>query len=442
MTTHLANVKERRQHAGTLAFLVLVPLADVVAALLAYLYGATAGAWLVTFLVWCAVSLVAHLHYDLTATIFLILLIPFGLTVLVAEKADNKAAGCLLGLVLVGLWSVLHFLFHLQGISFVPNVDRFLFAFPNPRSFFTQLNPLGGLAWLVLHLLLHIGDDTPAATPPQQAPPPQQKPPAQHTDAASQKRGAQPPAVVESTLASTEPKASPEEQTEYLNPLSVGEDKWDILIACIGRYEEALTRLRPLPFSHLKVPPRRRLRYVSRGYQVIWHGFKLVLTEPLLDPTNDRRLETGLARALWDYNSPDLWTRLVLSLYPEPSGCLTFPLMLFGGFIWLPTVIKDLLGWDDWRADRELAKDRFAWACGAGETLLHQIRQLRAAGLEEPDPHLPRYVERQGQLEALLKDEQRQMVAQDLTPVQPLVGQPAAQAALKPGTSRTQPRQA
>lgn len=164
MATRLANVKERRTHAGTLAFLVLVPLADVVAALLAYLYGATAGAWLVTSLAWCAVNLVAFLHSDLTATIFFILLILCGLTVLLAKKGDNKAAGCLLSPLLIGLWLLLHFVFHVLGNSFVPNVDRFLFAFPNPRSFFTQLYPLGGLAWLVLHLLLHIDDDTPAAT--------------------------------------------------------------------------------------------------------------------------------------------------------------------------------------------------------------------------------------------------------------------------------------
>src|SRR5271157_3167133 len=165
MATHLANVKERRTHGGTLAFLVLVPLVDVIAALLAYLYGATAGAWLVTFLAWCAVSLVAHLHSDLTATIFLILLIPFGLVVLLAKKADNKAAAFLLGLVLVCLWSLLHFLFHIQGNSFVPNVDRFLFAFPNPRSFFTQLYPLVGLLWLAIHLLLHREGDTPGGKP-------------------------------------------------------------------------------------------------------------------------------------------------------------------------------------------------------------------------------------------------------------------------------------
>ena len=277
MATHLANAKERHTHAGTLAFLVLVPLADVVAALLAYLYGATAGAWLATLLVWCAVSLVAYLHADLTATIFIILLIPCGLTVLLAKKVDNKAAGCLLSLPLIGLWLLLHFAFHVEGNSFIPNVDRFLFAFPNPRSFFTQLYPLGGLAWLALHLLLHIGDDTHATTPAQaraeqHALPQQEKPPARPSRAGSQAQGAQPLAVVESTLASNRPAPAQEEQTEYLNPLSVGEDKWDILMVCIGRYEEALTRLRPPPFAHLKVPPRRRLRYVSRGYQVIWHG--------------------------------------------------------------------------------------------------------------------------------------------------------------------------
>jgi hypothetical protein len=104
--------------------------------------------------------------------------------------------------------------------------------------------------------------------------------------------------------------------------------------------------------------------------------------------------------------------------------------------MWIPATITWALNSQGWRADRELAKDRFAWACGAGETLLHQIRQWIAAGLEEPDPHLPRYIERQGQLEALLKHEHSQMAEQDLTPAHPLVGQPAAQATLRPGTSR------
>ena len=434
MATRLANVKERRTHAGTLAFLVLVPLTDVAAALLAYVYGATIGALLETFLAWCAVSGGAHQHYDLTATIFAILLIPFGLVVLFAEKDEDKGAGCLVSLVLIGLWLLLHFVFHVQGDSFVPDLDRFRFPFPNPRTFFSQLYPLGGLAWLILHLLLH-SDFAPAAPPAEPPPSPSQQSTAKPSPA---KRGAQVPAVVESTLATASPK--PEEETVYLNPLSVGEEKWDILVACIKRYEEALTRLRPAPFSRLKWPPRSRLRYVSKGYQVIWHGRTLVLPEKLLDPANDRRLETSLARALWDYNSPDLWTRLVLSHYPESVGCLS-PLGTFVGvFIWLPSLVKDVLGWQDWRADRELTKDRFAWACGAGETLLHQIRQWMTAGLEEPDPHLPRLVERQGQLEALLKDEHRQMLAQDLTPTQPLVGHEMAPSAPQLGAARTKPR--
>ena len=70
--------------------------------------------------------------------------------------------------------------------------------------------------------------------------------------------------------------------------------------------------------------------------------------------------ESDLACALWDYNSPDLWARLVLSRYPVLSGCLTFPPMFICGFVWLPAVVKDSLGWDDWHVDRELVKDRFA----------------------------------------------------------------------------------
>ena len=446
MATHLANAKQRRRHAGTLAFVVLVGLADIAAGVLAYLYGSTIGAWLLTFVLWCVVSLGAHLHYDLTATIFLIPLILLALMVMLAKKADNKATAFLLCLPLIGLWLLLHFVFHLQGISFVPNLDRFTFALTGLQPFLAHPNPLTGLAWLTIHLLLHLGNDEPAQVPaPAKATAPTQ-PPQQQDElfrnlaraSFQATQGLQAPGVVESTLASNDP----EKQTVYLNPLTVGEDKWDILVGCIAHYEERLTRLYPLPIPRHKVPPRRRIYYVKEGNQVVWHWHKLVLTESLLDPINEHRLLTGLARALWDCNSPDLWVRLFLSLYPDTPGCLTIPTSLLGVFIWIPASVKWLLNYQDWRADRVLAKDRFAWACGAGETLLHQIRQWIAAGLEEPDPHLPRLVERRGRLEALLKGEHGEMLAQDLTPAQPLVGREAAQSAPKSRAACTPPRQA
>ncbi|HEY6406158.1 MAG TPA: hypothetical protein VIY29_01700 [Ktedonobacteraceae bacterium] len=421
MATRLANVKQRRRHAGALAFFALVGLSDVGAFVLAYLFGSTIGAWLLTFFWWGVVSLGAYLHDDLTATIFLLLLIPLTLMAVFAMKSANKAAAFLLSLLLVGLWLLLHFVFHAQGITpFIPNLDRFVFAPTGLQPCLAQPNPLFGLAWLAIHLLVHLGNNEPAHVPaPAKAPaaphPPESQEPlftrlARATSRAiSQEQGRHPPAVVESTLADTEAEPEPEKHTVYLNPLLVGEDKWDILAACIGRYEKALTRLYPKPIPRLKVPPRGRIFYVKEGNQIIWHWHTLVLTESLLDPHNDHRLETALARALWDYNSPDLWLKLFLSLYPEAPGCLALPMSLLGVFIWLPAAVKSLLRFQDWRADRVLAADRFAWACGAGETLLHQIRWWIAAGLEEPDLHLPRFVERKGQLEALLKDEQSQI---------------------------------
>jgi hypothetical protein len=440
MATRLAHAKQRRRHAGTLAFFVLVLAADIGACVLAYLYGATIGAWLLKVALWAIVNPVASLHYDLTTVIFLLLLIPVGLAALVlfAGEGKDQLAGGLLLLILVGLWCLLHFGFHVQGISFVPNLDRFTFAVTDPQPYLAAPNMWTGLVWLAVHLLLHGGSDETE----QQVPAPA-KVPTTATSASGQDelfrnlarasfqaaQGLPPSGIVESTLAKAPaPEAKAEEQTVYLNPLEVGEDKWDVLVGCIAFYEEHLTRLSPPPVSRLKVPPRKRIYYVSQGNQVIWHGHQLVLTESLLDPAHENRLLTGLARALWDCNSPDLWTRLFLSMYPDAPGCVIPPASLLGLFIWLPSTVKWALRYQDWRADRELAKDRFAWMCGAGETLLHQIRQWIAAGLEEPDPHLPRLVERQGQLEALLKAEHRQMLAQDLTPAQPLFGQEAPSA--------------
>ena len=139
----------------------------------------------------------------------------------------------------------------------------------------------------------------------------------------------------------------------------------------------------------------------------------------LLDPINENRLLTMLARRLWECNSPDRWLRLVMCAYPK-LGCLAIPLTLLGQFMILPAAAKRLLNWRDWRADRVLAADRFAWSSGQGERLLHQIAQWIDAGLEEPDPYLPRYAERRGHLEGLVRSEQTQMVNQGLTPAYPL----------------------
>ena len=434
MATHIAYAKQRRRHAGTLAFVVLVLAADIGASILAYLFGSTLGAWLLKVVQWALVNGIASLHHDLTTVIFLLLLIPVGFAALAlfAGEGKDQAAGGLLLLLLIGLWAVLHFGFHVQGISFVPDLDRFTFAITGPQPFLAAPNVITGLLWLAFHLLLHLGDEpTPVAAPakaPTPAPPVQQQDKLFENLARASFQAAQGlplSGVVESTLArkEPEPQAQAEEQTVYLNPLIVGEDKWDVLVGCIAYYEEHLTRLSPPPVSRLKVPPRTRIFHVSKGHQVIWHWHKLVLTDSLLDPIHENRLLTGLARALWDCNSPDLWTRIFLSLYPDAPGCLMFPGSLLGVFIWIPSTVKWALNYQDWRADRELAKDRFAVVCGAGETLLHQIRQWIDAGLEEPDPHLPRLVERKGQLEALLKEEHAQMRAQDLTPAQPLLGQ-------------------
>ena len=426
MATHIASAKRRRRHAGTLAFVILVLAADIAASILAYLFGSTLGAWLLKMVLGILIDAIAYLHHDLTTVIFLLLLIPVGFAALVLFAEDDikeQLTGGLLLLVLAGLWAILHFGFHVQGISFVPDLDRFTFALTGPQPFLAAPNRWTGLLWLAFHLWLHVGSEPTSVGPPAKAPtaaPPAPQPDQLFRDLArvsfQAAQGLPAPGVIESTLASKEPAA--EEQTVYLNPLTVGEEKWEVLVGCIAYYEEHLTRLFPAPVSHLKVPPRSRMFHVKEGNQVIWHWHQLVLGDFLLDPANERRLLTGLARALWDCNSPDLWTRIFLSMYPDTPGCLVIPGSLLGVFIWIPAAVKWALNYQDWRADRELAKDRFAWACGAGETLLHQIRQWIAAGLEEPDPSLPRLVERQGQLEALLREEERQMLAYGLTPPQ------------------------
>jgi hypothetical protein len=427
---------KRRRHAGTLAFFTLVPVADLAGAVLTVLYGASVGAWLLTVAKWLLVSTGDFLQHDVLTILVLIFILFFlGIAVGVKE-AESKAIAVGLTLFIAAIWGILRLGFKLQWdtplLSALPNLHQFAFNFPGLVPFLAQPNRATGVVWLGIYALIHLvekedQEHTPVVTP---------RPGLDTSRRSATAIGrladvaaGVPAAAVEGTLARNEPEAQQAVPTSMiaLNEIDLNEDKWRILTTCIQFYQEALTRLYPNPFPRVKAPPRKRMRYISQqdDHQVTWHGRTLVFAESLFDPINENRLLTLLARRLWECNSPDRWLRLVMCAYPK-LGCLAIPLTLFGEFMILPIMVRWLLNWRDWRADRVLAADRFAWSCGQGERLLHQIAQWIDAGLEEPDPYLPRYAERRGHLEGLVKSEQTQMVNQGLTPAYPLRGMQAA----------------
>lgn len=447
---------KRRQHAGTLAFFTLVPAADLAGGVLTYLYGASVGAWLLTVAKWLLVGIGIFLQHDfltILASIFVLTFIGIAGKV---RDLESKAIAVGLAIAVAGLWCLLRLVFKIEWdtplLSALPDARQVAFGLTGPAPFLAQPNRATGVVWLVVYALIHLvemedQEQTPVVTPrpgPESA---RRSTTAMDRllDIASAAAAGMPPAVVEGTLTRKEPEAQPAAPTSTiaLNEIDLNEDKWRILTTCLQFYAEALTRLSPNPFPRLKAPPRKRMRYISQqdDQQITWHGRTLVFAESLFDPLNEHRLLTILARRLWECNSPDRGLRRVMRAYP-PLGCLSIPLTLFGEFMILPVAVRWLLNWRDWRADRVLAADRFAWACGQGERLLHQLYQWINAGLEEPDPYLPRYAERRGHLEGLLQGEQTEMVKQGLTPAYPLRGMPAAPSAPTLPSGRTKQQRA
>lgn len=432
---------DRGPHAGTLAFFVLVPIADLVGAALTVFYGSTIGTWLLTVAWWVIVGTgdwLQHSFLTILAICFVVILICIALRV---RDFENKVIAVLVALVVAGVWAVLRLVFKIEWqtplLSALPDLHQFTFSFPAIGLFFARPSWAIGGIWVVVYAFLHFGwredlEQTPGVV----------MRPRSVSNAADGRvttimdgmwevaapaiSGYVPTAVEGKMVPRDAPAAqlnapSSATTTITLNKFAAAEDKRHILTSCVQMYQEALTRLYPNPFPRLKVPPLKRMRYISQqdDQQVTWYEWHtLVFAESLFQPLYEDRLLVQFARRLWECNSPDRRLRRFMSAYPT-SGWSIFFLTLFGQGVLLPVVAKGMLNWRDWRAERVLMADRFAWACGQGERLLHQINQWIAAGLEEPDDTLPRYAERRGHLEGLLSDEEWQ-VQQDLALLQVL----------------------
>ncbi len=394
----MIRIKRRRQHTGTLAFVSFVFVADILGAYLTYLYGATVIPWFLAFLLWIGEEVLHYAHSDLLS----ILLLPaIMVAVLLGGLLESRRVGgfALLGVVL--LWGITRFLLGLRVTTpFVPIIQ--VGRFPDVLSTLTHRNlHLGGL-WLVAYLLLHLITRDPDSLIPEV----QQR--SKHLAKKAQAR-ALPPSkdimLVEGSL------QEPQDEVVVLNPLYLNEEKAHLLRACEQRYDQALTRFSPSPIPHLKLPGR--YVYVVQGDRIVWRGRTPVLTEELLNPVNGNRLLTEYARALFAYNTTDLWLRRVMQFYPDSNlvWLLFFPI---GIFLWVPYLVKELLGWEEWRATRILDADRFAWMLGQGELLLHQLRQRQARAQAEEDTNMPTLTERIGHLEGLLNEEHRQMQRQGI----------------------------
>ena len=396
--------KRRRRHAGTLAFVVFVLAADIVGAALSYLYGATIAPWFYAFFPWLVAGLLHFLHGDLFTTLLVGGLVSGLLVAFIRWRYGYEwKVAILVTLGVVLIWFVLRVLFHLQVTSFLPDVPRG--HFPNFWSALTHRNRGSGTIWLLIYLAIHLYHHDPDAVIPEVQ---------QRQEGKTQRKKAA-RAVPRSMRYSTTLVEGnlQDEPAEFvvLNPLYLSEDKALHLKQCVQSYEKALTR-----FS---VPPLRRLLtpttflYVTYGNRIVYQGRTPILTEFLLNAVNGAHLITEFARALFAFNTTDLWLRRFMQFYPD-LGCWSLLLIPCGIFLWIPRRTKNLLGWNDWRATRVLDADRFAWILGQGELLLRQLRQRQIAGQEEMDANMPTLTERMGQLQELLNEEHAQMQRQGI----------------------------
>ena len=409
----MVTVRKRRRHAGTLAFVFFVLAADIIAAFTSYLYGATVGAWAIHFFPWLGRSILTSFHGDLVSLLFLLCLL---LAISVAILFRSFIGGCSATLALLLLWIIIRFVFHVQlPASFLP-------AFkaehaPAIQFYLAHRDALLGWIWVALYLVLHLSNhyDPDAVIPEVERKALQQKQRAAAQKVAARRLAAQRlvaqrnglSTLLEGTLATNGTQG----ETVVLNPIHINEEKWRILNECLKSYHKALTRFYTVPIQHLIAPTN--YHYRTDGNTIIWQGRTPILTEFLLNPANGQYLLVEFARALFPYNSTDLWLRRSMQFYTK-GGYKWIVLCPLGIFLVLPMLVKDLLGWQDWRATRILNADRFVWMLGQGELLLHQLRQRQIQGQEETDPNAPTLTERIGQLEGLLHDEHEQMQRQGI----------------------------
>ncbi len=421
----MVTVRKRRRHAGTLAFVFFVLAADIVAAFMSFLYGATVGAWAIYFFPWLGRSVLTYFHGDLVSLLFILCLL---LTVSIASLFRSLVGGCSATLALLLLWIVIRFAFHVQLTA------PFLPAFkpehtPAFQYYLAHRNTLLGWIWVAIYLVLHISihHDPDAVIPEVEHKTVQQKQRVAAQRLAAQRLAAQRnglSTLLESTLATNGTQG----ETVVLNPIHINEEKWRILNECLKSYHKALTRFYTVPIQQLIAP--NNYLYVTQGNTIIWRGRTPILTEFLLNPANGQYLLVEFARALFAYNSTDLWLRQYMQFYAK-IGYRWIALCPFGIFLVLPMLIKHLLGWQDWRATRILNADRFAWVLGQGELLLHQLRQRQIQGQEETDPNAPTLTERMGQLEGLLHDEHKQIQQQGIPDAESLAGKDTARSFLQ-----------
>jgi hypothetical protein len=96
-------------------------------------------------------------------------------------------------------------------------------------------------------------------------------------------------------------------------------------------------------------------------------------------------------------------------------------MLLTGNFLWLPVWIKWLVHWEQWENRRVHDADTFAHYLGEGESLEHYLRRCHSE-LERTgrnDYSVPSLIERIGHLEALRKEEHKQLRELELIPREP-----------------------
>lgn len=267
------------------------------------------------------------------------------------------------------------------GVRHVPWSPTSPGSFPNPFPLFFHPNMILGLIWLIYYIVAYIWS----------------------IFRLLRGKFARYRSLCRSTL-----------QKPILSQGWPGEQKWELVERCYQQYREALKRYSPQPLQ-LKTPPGF---YYRKGNRLEWEGMIPILPEELLTPEWIHLLLPSLAHHLAYYHSPDWKLQTEWECYPSHSP---WWLAMTGNFLWLPVLDKRLAHWEEWQARRVHDADTFAHYLGEGQSLEHQLRrwhrELEQAG--KPDTSVPTLIERIGHLEALRKEEHRQMHELGLMPAEP-----------------------
>jgi hypothetical protein len=196
-------------------------------------------------------------------------------------------------------------------------------------------------------------------------------------------------------------------------------EKWETLERYYHEYRDALTRFRTHPLRKLTIPPQAYY-YESIGH-IGWQHHELVIPERLFHPKNKELLPGYLAHELAFRQQSDLWLRDLLSHYANDTF-EQWAGILVGDFQALPTTIK-VWYMPRWEYDRTKDGDIFAYLLGQGPLLKRHFQRLIEK--EKPMPssatlntESPTLSERIGQLEGLINHEYEQMRSYGLEPPQ------------------------